>query len=102
MGHISEAFTRLALFPIAPHLTLRHNGKLLYEMPLSADLLDRVTLFFGSEVCESLYPVAAQHGLVSLHGYLADPSCDRGNAQMQYLYVNGRWVRDRRLAHALQ
>src|SRR4051812_39904579 len=88
MGHISEAFTRLALSPAAPHLTLRHNGKPVYEVPLSADLLDRVTLFFGSEVCGALYPVAAQQGSVSLQGYLADPSCDRGNVQMQYFYVN--------------
>ena len=35
-------------------------------------------------------------------GYVADPSCERGNAKLQYLFVNGRWVRDRSLAHAVQ
>ena len=35
-------------------------------------------------------------------GYIADPKCDRGNAKLQYLFVNGRWFRDRSLAHALQ
>jgi hypothetical protein len=33
---------------------------------------------------------------------VADPACDRGNAGLQYLFVNGRWVRDRGLAQALQ
>ena len=33
---------------------------------------------------------------------IADPRCDRGNAKLQYLFVNGRWFRDRSLAHALQ
>src|SRR5262245_18302949 len=35
-------------------------------------------------------------------GYAADPSCDRGNAKMQHLFVNGRWIRDRSLGHAVQ
>ena len=37
-----------------------------------------------------------------LTGFIADPKCDRGNAKLQYLFVNGRWFRDRSLAHALQ
>jgi DNA mismatch repair protein MutL len=33
---------------------------------------------------------------------VADPACERGNAKMQYLFVNGRPIRDRSLGHALQ
>ncbi len=33
MGHVSEVFTRLALAQLGVHLTLRHNGKLLYDVP---------------------------------------------------------------------
>src|SRR5262245_12017019 len=50
LGHISEMFTRLALSPRAPHLTLQHNGKVVYHVPLSADLLDRIALFFGPDL----------------------------------------------------
>ncbi|HEX6511066.1 MAG TPA: DNA mismatch repair endonuclease MutL, partial [Chloroflexota bacterium] len=57
MGHISEAFTRLALVQLNVHLTLRHNGKLLYEVPASMGLLDRIGLFFGLEVQNALYLV---------------------------------------------
>src|SRR5262249_33495111 len=31
-----------------------------------------------------------------------DPACESGNAKMQYLFLNGRWIRDRSLGHALQ
>ena len=41
-------------------------------------------------------------GSLTVHGYVADPACDRGHAGLQYLFVNGRWVRDRGLAQALQ
>jgi DNA mismatch repair protein MutL len=102
MGHITEMFTRLALSPVTPQVTLRHNGKLVQEVPLAADLLDRVALLFGAEVRDRLYPVEAERGPVAIHGYVADPACERGTPQLQYLFVNGRWVRDRGLSQALQ
>jgi DNA mismatch repair protein MutL len=102
MGHVCETFTRLALAFPALHLTLRHNGKLVYEVPGSAGLLDRIALFFGAELRNQLYEVQQQQGPATLAGYIADPACERGNAKMQYLFVNGRCVRDRSLGHAVQ
>src|SRR5262249_8967719 len=68
----------------------------------SAGLLDRIGLFYGAELRDQLYAVEARQGPVQLYGHLADPACERGNAKMQYLFVNGRWIRDRSLGHALQ
>src|SRR5262249_50296488 len=47
------------------------------------------------------YAVEAEQGPVTLGGYVADPACERGGTQMQYFFVNGRWVRDKLLAQAL-
>ncbi len=117
MGHLSETFTRLALAHTRStfesdvesgvretglHLTLRHNNKTVYDIPASMALLDRIAAFFGSEVSNQLYAVQAYQGSATLTGYIADPACERGTARMQYLFVNGRWVRDRTLAHAIQ
>jgi DNA mismatch repair protein MutL len=102
MGHICEAVTRLALACPGLHLTLRHNGKEVYEVPASADLLERVRLFFGAEVHDKLYVVEGEQGPAKLRGLIADPACERGNAKLQYLFLNGRWIRDRTLTHALQ
>jgi len=102
MGHISEIFTRLALSGTGLQLSLTHNGKQVYEVPASTSLLDRIGLFFGKEVSDKLYAVEAKQGPVTLRGYIADPACERGNAKMQYLFANGRWIRDRSLGHALQ
>src|SRR5436305_11756265 len=41
VGHVSETVTRLALAAAGLHLVLRHNGKLVYEVPATATLLDR-------------------------------------------------------------
>ncbi len=102
MGHIGEAVTRIALGNPNLHLTLRHNGKPVYDVPTSAGLRDRIGLFFGAEVSEQIYPVEAEQGPVTLRGFIADPACERGTAKLQYLFLNGRWIRDRSLAHALQ
>jgi DNA mismatch repair protein MutL len=102
MGHVSEQFTRLALAQEKLHLNLRHNGKKTYEVPATAPLLDRIRLFFGTEVSDALYHVEAEAGPVKLHGFIADPSAERGNGKMQYLFLNGRCIRDRSLGHALQ
>ncbi len=108
MGHITEVFTRLALANPRLHMTLRHNGKLVHEVTGGPDivpavgLLDRIGIFFGSEVRDQLYLIEAEQKPCTLRGYIADPACERGNARMQYLFLNGRWIRDRSLGHALQ
>ncbi|MCE9562489.1 MAG: DNA mismatch repair endonuclease MutL [Planctomycetes bacterium] len=102
LGHVCEAVTRLALANPALHITLRHNGKLVYDIPGSAGLLDRIALFFGGEIRDSLYEIDSGPGATRVTGFIADPKCDRGNAKLQYLFVNGRWFRDRSVAHAMQ
>jgi DNA mismatch repair protein MutL len=108
MGHITETFTRLAL-PHARrddqpglHLTLRHNNKSVHETPAAAGLRERIRLFFGPAISEQLYAIDARQGPISLTGFVADPACGSGTARMQYLFLNGRWFRDRTLGHAVQ
>ncbi|HMF14890.1 MAG TPA: DNA mismatch repair protein MutL, partial [Gemmataceae bacterium] len=92
----------LALAHPSLHLTLRHAGKLVHEVPATTELLDRIGLFFGRDVREAMYPVEAKQAEVMLRGFIGNPSCERGNAKLQYIFVNGRWIRDRSLGHALQ
>jgi DNA mismatch repair protein MutL len=102
IGHVVEAVTRVALAHPSLHLTLRHNDKLVHEVPATAGLLDRIGTFFGQDVREALYPVEAKQADVVLRGFIGSPACERGNAKLQYFFVNGRWIRDRSLGHALQ
>ncbi|MFN4257909.1 MAG: DNA mismatch repair endonuclease MutL [Gemmataceae bacterium] len=102
MGHICEIFTRLSLAYSDLHLTLRHNNKNVYEVKARTPLLDRVGLFFGDEVRDQLYHIDATAGPLRLHGFIGDPGCERGTAKQQYLFLNGRWIRDRGLGHAIQ
>jgi DNA mismatch repair protein MutL len=101
MGHVSEAFTRAALAYPRIHFTLRHNDKPVYELPAAESLRERVATFFGQELAEGLIAIESRDAQVRLSGYVADPNHSRGNNRMQYLFLNGRHIRDRALQHAL-
>ena len=100
MGHVGEAFTRLALANPQVHFTLRHNGRSLYDLPAAGDLRDRIAAFFGHDLAADLIAVAARRRRAAgrLRGR---PSHSRANTRMQYLFLNGRAIRDRSLQHAL-
>lgn len=105
-GHISEQFTRVALANPRLHLTLRHNGKSVFELPPCERLVDRLALFFGRELAESLIWVENAAGvddehLIRMWGYVAPPSFSHNTRKQQYLFLNGRWFQDRSLQHAL-
>ncbi|HJS08136.1 MAG TPA: DNA mismatch repair endonuclease MutL [Pirellulales bacterium] len=101
MGHTTEGFTRLALAYPQVHLTLRHSGKTVYDLPPTESLTTRIAGFFGEELARELLWVESHDGPLRLFGYVARPSQSRGNARMQYLFLNGRAIRDRSLQHAL-
>jgi DNA mismatch repair protein MutL len=102
MAQVSETFTRLALSQLSLQMTLRHNGRLVHEVPAGAGLLDRIAAFFGDPLRRKLIAVEAEQGGLTLGGYVADPAHEAGGTQMQYVFVNGRWVRDKVVSQALQ
>jgi len=100
-GHIVEAFTRLALANSHVHFVLINNDKPLYDLPITERWSDRIEAFFGGEIAEALIPINSDDSQIRVQGYVCDPSVSRGNARMQYLFLNGRHIRDRSLQHAL-
>ena len=101
MGHITEAVTRLALAYPQVHFTLNHGGRLVHDLPPVENLRDRVTTLFGEDLAGSLIEIESADEEVSLHGFVANPTQSRGNNRLQYLFLNGRFIRDRSLQHAL-
>ena len=100
LGHLSEAFTRLALAMPEIHFTLRHNDRVMFDLPAGA-WLERIARCCGRELSEGLIWVESTDGEVALSGYVAHPSHSRSNNRTQYFFLNGRHIRDRALQHAL-
>ena len=100
-GHVAEAFTRIALATPHVHFTLRHNDKPVFELAAADGPLERISRFFGRELADALIWVEGFDGEIKLSGYVAHPSQSRSHNRMQYFFLNGRFIRDRSLQHAL-
>ncbi len=98
-AHCDETFRRIALAHPEHAFTLRHNGRVSHALR-RAPLGDRAAALLGREFLESSLPVEAAAGALRLHGLAGAPHIARTRADMQYFFVNGRFVRDRVLSHA--
>ncbi len=100
-GHVTEAFTRIALAFPKVSMRLLSGSRTTFELPATDSWADRIRAFFGDEVAQALIPVDSRHEQTRLTGFVTDPSVSRANVRMQYLFLNGRHIRDRSLQHAL-
>jgi DNA mismatch repair protein MutL len=99
---ITDVVRRLALAFPAVHFVLSGADRSSLEMPAGAYGNERIAQVIGREFVENALAIDAGRDDVRLSGLASIASFSRGNAQHQYLYVNGRPVRDRMLAGALR
>ncbi len=100
-GHVIEMFTRIALAHPTVHLTYRSGGKVLHDLPAVTGIKDRIGVFFGRELADSLLWVEVRFDQTHLWGYVGHPSQSRSSTKGQFMFLSGRYVRDRSLGHAL-
>ncbi|QDU08782.1 DNA mismatch repair protein MutL [Gimesia aquarii] len=100
-GHISEQFTRAALAHPRLYMVLRHNSKVIFDLPPSDNLIDRLRLFYGKKLADHLIWVESEVDDIRIWGYVSHPSQNKSTRKGQYLFLNGRWIQDRTLQHAL-
>ena len=99
-AHCDEAFRRVALAHPATAFTLQHNGRVAHRL-VAAGRRVRVEQLLGEEFVLHAAQVEAEAGGVRLAGFAVRPAyAAQGGGQ--YLFVNGRYVRDRVLQHALR
>ncbi len=100
-GHAAEAFHRVALARPDVAMTLKHNERVSAHYAASG-LADRVVAVLGEDFARHAREVDERAGPLRIFGYAGSPTHARGSRDAQYLFVNGRFVRDRLLAHALR
>jgi DNA mismatch repair protein MutL len=99
-GHCEEVFTRAILSRPEITFTLRHNGRVLARL-VPGNPATRIEAALGEEFARSMRPVEAI-GALKLSGFAGSPGYTRAARDAQFVYVNGRFVRDKLIAHALR
>jgi DNA mismatch repair protein MutL len=98
LAHCLEAVRRHALVRPDVGFAVWHEGRLV-EQWRRADTDQRIADVLGAEFMATSRPIRVQSGPVRVSGRIGLPDAARARADQQYAYVNGRYVRDRLIAH---
>jgi len=114
LNHIESAVKRIAMGAWHVGFTLMHNQKQLLRWPAIEDIdgnrieqleragTERLRGVLGSEFMQNSLYFYRESDDLCLHGWLAQPTFSRSQADMQYFYVNQRMIRDKTISHAIK
>lgn len=100
-AHCDEALRRIALARPDVTFSLHHNERALQHLRAHSST-ERIAALLGEDFTHAAVDIAETAAGLSVHGMSALPAYSRASRDAQYVFVNGRFVRDKLLAHALR
>jgi len=103
--HIESLFKTLALSHPSIGFKLIHNQKIIYQLRAARDDQDRrqrLAVLCGKAFADSLIEIRIETEGHSLSGWVALPTFNRSQADMQYFFVNQRMIKDKLITHAVR
>jgi DNA mismatch repair protein MutL len=105
-SHIQEVVKRLALSRFGVRWTLQTDKESVFQLRAAEEengYLERLQILFGREFAEKSLKIDIQNNqLLQLKGWIGHPTFSRSQPDLQYLFVNGRFVRDKTINHAVK
>lgn len=101
-GHIADTVLRLALPRPSIGFRLISGGRTTLDLPATGDAERRLLAAWPDEFAEQRLPLDARDAEVRLRGVIGLPELASQTPKHQHLYVNGRWIRDKFVQHALR
>lgn len=100
-GHCAEIVRRIALARPDVAFSLTHNGRTIDHWNVG-EAAKRSAHILGNDFAEARLALDESAGPLHLHGYVGLPTASKARADGQFFYVNGRFVRDKVLMHAVR
>jgi DNA mismatch repair protein MutL len=100
-AHCDEMFKRIALAHPEVGFTLQHNGRVAWHLRPST-LAQRVHDILGADFYQASLPIDVEAAGLRIRGFAGVPAYSRASRDAQYCFVNGRFVRDKLITHALR
>jgi DNA mismatch repair protein MutL len=101
MGYIADTVSSMAMAYPNVQLRLTHNGKEIKRFSSVTDPLERISQVIGNSLKKDLYPINFSNDIVNISGAIASPRAHRTSSRSIFIYVNGRYIRDRMVQHAI-
>jgi DNA mismatch repair protein MutL len=102
MKHITEHFTRIALAHCGLDMTLIHNGRQVARLTRNTPPRQRIQQLLSEAIAEDMVDFASREKGLSIRGLLGRPVAARTSNKYQYVFLNGRFIRDKFISHATQ
>ena len=101
-SHIADVVSKLALAHPGVHMRLQNQGRTILEAYRHDTLEARIAAVLGRSLLKELQTISHEGGDgLTLHGFIGSPDCTRSTTGHMYSYVNGRYIRDRVIQHAI-
>lgn len=101
-SHILECIQRLAMAYPSISFLLKEDKRLIAHFPLSGEPLKRLSIIMGGEFADNAIEIDITRDDMKIKGYAGLPTLNRANSNLQFLFVNGRPVKDKLLNHAIR
>ncbi len=101
-GHVTEHFTRIALANPGIDMTLTHNNREIYRLSSRDNIIRRIEKLFSSEIAQNLIETSISEKQIRISALLGRPSMSRTSNKLQYAFLNGRFIRDKFISHAIK
>ena len=92
LSNIVKEFEKLALINNEVEFTLMHNGNVMYKL-MKGTFRQRIAALMGNNMDQQLLPVNIDTSIVKVQGYIGKPENARKRNALQFLFVNGRYMR---------
>lgn len=100
-AHCDDAFRRVALARPDIAMQLSHNGRVSQRLA-AGDMTRRTGALLGDDFLDQARSIDAEAGPLRLTGFASLPAYSRASRDAQYFFVNGRFVRDKLITHAIR
>ncbi|BCA80048.1 DNA mismatch repair endonuclease MutL [Desulfuromonas sp. AOP6] len=101
LGHIGDVVTKMALARPDVQFKLSHNGRVLLDVYRHDSLRQRALALLGKTLASDLVAVEGDGQDLKVTGLVSQPSSTRSTTSAMFAFVNGRYVRDRVIQHAI-
>ncbi len=92
LSNIVKEFEKLALVNNEVEFTFMHNGNVMYKL-MKGTFRQRITALMGNSLDQQLLPLSVDTSLVKIQGYIGKPENARKRNFIQFMFVNGRYMR---------
>jgi DNA mismatch repair protein MutL len=106
-AYCEETFKRIALSRPDVAFSLQHNAKVVWQLPTSKipaveALKQRITSILGKEFAQNAVQIERKAAGLHLYGTVTQPAYSKATRDSQYFFLNGRFIRDKVVAHAIR